>query len=279
MSHEPSESPIKDTRRWRVEEMDFSRIDLNCLRERDDLFLLVCCASFIESGADIYTRNLIDFFADDQELATWLRQQWETEELQHGKALKAYVKQAWPEFDWESAYADFFAEYGPLCVAEELEPTRGQELVARCIVEMGTTTFYQALHDVSGEPLLRELTWLIRTDEVRHYKNFYHHFLKYRVQEGLHRGQVMASLWRRMRELRESDADIAFRHAVAWRYKGETPPASPDALKSQVFGLAHKSFPIDLATRMALKPLQLNSRWQRWLESPASKLARWVMLS
>ncbi|MHB1670018.1 MAG: hypothetical protein ACYCUK_22160, partial [Thiomonas sp.] len=43
--------------------------------------------------------------------------------------------------------------------------------------EMGTTTYYQALNTVCGEPVLRELTWHIRNDEVQHYKHFYHYFL------------------------------------------------------------------------------------------------------
>lgn len=276
--HVPKGSSKTYSARWCLEDLDFSAIGHDCLRDREDLFLLVCCASFIESGADTYSRNLREYFSNDPEMGAWLREQWEMEELQHGLALKAYVNHAWPDFDWESAYSDFFAEYGRLCVAGELEPTRGQELVARCIVEMGTTTYYQALNAVSEEPVLRKLTWLIRSDEVRHYKFFHRHILKYRELEGLHRGQVIAALWRRMRELRQSDADVAFRHAVSWRYRGEAQTVSARDAKQQAYGLMRSHYPIDLAARMALKPLLLGPRWQHWLERPTTAMARWVML-
>ena len=184
--------------RWHLEDIDFSSIDTARMRVRDDIFLLVCSASFVESGAETYAHNLVDYFTGDTEVGEWLNEHWKVEELQHGRALKTYVQHVWPEFDWDSAYAAFFAEYAKLCTCDELEPTRGQELVARCIVEMGTTTYYQALNAVCDEPVLRDLTWRIRTDEVQHYKHFYHYFLRYQQQENLHRPHVIAALWRRV---------------------------------------------------------------------------------
>jgi hypothetical protein len=265
--------------RWHLEDLDFSHIDTPSMQARDDVFLLVCSASFIESGTDTYTRNLVNYFVDDAEVGTWLAGHWEPEELQHGRALKAYVNHVWPEFDWDGAYADFFAEYAKLCTTDELEPTRGQEMVARCIVEMGTTTYYQALNAVCDEPVLRDLTWHIRTDEVQHYKHFYHYFLKYRERESLGRPQVLAALWRRVAELRQSDADIALRHAAAWLYRERTATPTFEATSKQVYALMSAEYPMDLAVRMALKPLQLNNRLQRWAERPLAAVARRVLLN
>ncbi|MHB8181233.1 ferritin-like domain-containing protein [Acidithiobacillus sp.] len=265
--------------RWHLEDMDFSRIDTARLRDRDDLFLLVCSASFIESGSSIYTRNLVDYFADDAEISEWLIDHWEPEELQHGRALKAYVQHVWPEFNWDCAYADLVAEYAKLCTADALEPTRGQEMVARCIVEMGTTTYYQALNAVCDEPVLRDLTWRIRTDEVQHYKHFYHYFLQYQQQENLHRLQVIAVLWHRVAELRQSDADIALRHAVAWRFRDSKQPPTFDAMSKQVYALIRPEYPMQLAVRMALKPLQLNASLQRRAERPLAAIARLLLLN
>ena len=146
------------------------------IRADDAMFLLVTSASFIESGSDTYTGNLLERFADDAEVGGWLREQWEPEELGHGRMLKAYVQHVWPELDWDAAYAGFFAEYAKVCTLQALEPTRGQEMAARCVVEMGTTIYYHALHDACREPVLRELAWNIRGDEVQHYKHFYAFF-------------------------------------------------------------------------------------------------------
>jgi hypothetical protein len=38
-------------------------------------------------------------------------------------------------------------------------------------------------------------------------------------------------------------------------------------------------YPMDLAVRMALKPLQLNTRLQRWAERPLAAVARRVLLN
>jgi hypothetical protein len=88
---------------WTLASLDLGRIDVARIRHNEDLFFLLCSSSFVESGSELYTRNLVDHFADDAELQTWLTQHWEQEELQHGRALTAYVRAVWPEFDWDAA--------------------------------------------------------------------------------------------------------------------------------------------------------------------------------
>ncbi len=276
----PAPTPPGSTRlRWSFDDIDLQAIERDVVAPRDDIFLLVCSASFIESGTDLYTRNLLAYFDGDDDFGAWLREQWEPEELQHGHALRSYVEHVWPEFAWNDAFDAFFTEYSALCTLDELEPSRGRELVARCMVEMGTTTYYQALNAICDEPVLRELTWRIRTDEVQHYKNFYQRFLRYRRSEGLGRGQVIAALWRRLSELRRSDADIALRHAAAWRWRDDPMPPALQDVRRQVFDRMRRQYPIDLAVRMIIKPLQLGPRWQRWAERPLSALARRVLLN
>jgi hypothetical protein len=264
---------------WQLEDIDFSRIDRDLLRDRDDLFLLVCSASFLESTSDTFAGNLAAYFVDDAEVHKWLAESWEPEELQHGRALMTYVKHVWSNFDWDSAYADFFAEYSRLCTTDELEPTRGQEMAARCVVEMGTTTYYQAVHALCNEPVLRDLTWRIRADEVQHYRHFYHYFLKYRQQENLNRLRVLALLLRRVADLRRSDAEIALRHAGSAHFRGRIPPASVSGAIKRLFAEFSAEYPIELAVRMVLKPLQLNARLQRWAERPLIALAQSLLLN
>ena len=268
---------------WSLADIDFAAIELERVRTDDVLFLLVCSASFMESGSDTYAGNLVVRFADDEEVGTWLREHWEPEELQHGRALKTYVQHVWPEFDWECAYAEFFAEYSRLCTMEQLEPTRGQEMAARCIVEMGTTTYYHALNSACAEPVLRDLTWRIRGDEVRHYKNFHAFFLKYRRLEQLGRHRVLAALVRRAVELRREDATIALRHVAAWRRHGragkvEAADGAPDAsLTREAYRLVSSHLPMDLAVRMAIRPLRLSPALQRWMARPLAVLGAEVI--
>lgn len=199
---------------WTIEDLDFSRIALDRVRSDENLFYLVAAASFIESGSDLYTHNLVDFFRGDEEVTAWLSTQWEQEELQHGKALRAYVEYVWPEFPWEQAYRGFLEEYATYCKVELLAPTRGLEMSARCVVETGTATYYKAMARSTDEPVLHDLATRIATDEVNHYKHFYRFFRRYREQEGLGRFRVLGTIGRRTLELKSEDADCAIRHVV-----------------------------------------------------------------
>ena len=152
---------------WRIEDIDLSRIDRRKAASNEHLLLLLCAASFIESGTDLYTSNLSTYFNDDPEVSSWLNNEWEPEEMQHGRALKTYINHVWPEFDWDTAFKNFFAEYSLTCSVEDFEKTRALEMVARCVVETGTATLYRAINECSDEPVLKQLTDNIRIDEVR----------------------------------------------------------------------------------------------------------------
>src|SRR5665213_1840858 len=81
---------------------------------------------------------------------------------------------------------------------------RAAELVARCIVETGTSSYYTALAEAADEPVLKIICRKIAADELRHYKLFYDHMKRYLACENL-------GLWGRLRvalgRIRESEDD------------------------------------------------------------------------
>ena len=91
-------------------------------------------------------------------------------------------------------------------------PMRFSELVARCVVETGTTTYYETLRNLATEPVLADLANRIRTDEVQHYKYFFQYFRKLQASQKLSRARIAAVLYKRLAEMRESDSDVALRH-------------------------------------------------------------------
>ena len=123
------------------------------MAQNEAFFYLVASASLMESATDLYTENLIDFFVGDEEVTSWLEHYWLPEELQHGRALRRYVETAWPEFDWEPAFARFVEEFRPFCDVS-LEPARSLEMASRCVVETGTASYYTTLSRASPEPVL-----------------------------------------------------------------------------------------------------------------------------
>lgn len=264
---------------WTVEDLDFARIDTARARKDENLFYLVACASFVESGSDLYTHNLVEYYRGDDEIEHWLHQQWEPEELQHGAALRAYVEYVWPEFEWERSYRGFLDEYAQYCKVELLEPTRTQELAARCVVETGTATYYRALARATDEPVLQQLAGLIATDEVNHYKHFYQYFRRYRRLENIGRSQVLGTLGRRTLELKNEDADCAIRHVV----RGHRPDlaADPERLKelaSRMSRTVHANLKPETAIKMILRPLELPPIVRNMVEFPIRQFMQHVLL-
>ena len=211
-------------------------------------------------------------------IADWLRDHWEHEELQHGRAFAAYVQAAWPEFPWQTAFDSFIAEYGALCTTEALEDDRTLELAARCVVETGTTSYYQTLRGLSDEPVLQTLLGHIRADEVSHYKHFLAYFKQLRAEHPVPRWRVARVLARRLQEIRDSDSDVALRHV--WAHKGRLFPhdaARIEDVTARLYPLVSRGLPAQQAVRMLLKPMALPHWLEARLERPLAALARRVM--
>ena len=264
---------------WKIEDLDFSRIAREQVRTDENLFYLVASASFIESGSDLYTQNLVDFFQGDDEVTGWLSNHWEQEELQHGQALRAYVRHVWPEFDWDTAYRGFLAEYATYCKVELLAPTRALEMTARCVVETGTATYYRAMARSTTEPVLRDLATRIATDEVNHYKHFYRFFRRYRAQERLNRFRVMGTIGRRTLELKSEDADCAVRHVV----KARAPHRANDAayvrqLSARMNSTIRTNLSPGAALKMLMRPLELPPPVQTVIQYPIRQFMEHVFL-
>ncbi|WP_353234112.1 ferritin-like domain-containing protein [Diaphorobacter ruginosibacter] len=263
---------------WHVRDIAFEQIDRARIEGNEDLFYLLMGASFIETGSDTYASNLAEHYREYPEIADWLRNRWEREELQHGAALRRYVETVWPGFPWQAAYDSFFAEYSRLCTVEELNEDRQLEMVARCVVETGTTAYYHTLRELSDEPVLRQLLGHIRSDEVGHFKYFLKYFKQLQQESPVGRGRIAGALYARLKELRESDSDVALRHVYAhkgWYFSDRN--RSFAEVAQRAYQLISTQLPADLAVRMLLKPLLLPPRLEGYLYAPITRLATRVM--
>ncbi|MEI7463779.1 MAG: ferritin-like domain-containing protein [Burkholderiales bacterium] len=260
---------------WRLEDIDFTAIDSTHSAADEPLLLLLIASSFIESGTHLYASNLMTHFDGDQEITTWLTEQWEAEELQHGRALRTYVSHAWPSFDWEQAYAGFIAAFAPLCTMSRLEPRRGLEMVGRCVVETSTTSLYRAIQGHARDPVLRDVVRRIGDDEVRHYKHFLRYFREYQLRERCGRIAVFGALVRRSLEIGLRDTDSGLRHAYNGRYRNTTTPHPTfEETRRAVHALLRPNVLVGLAGAMWLRPLQLPHRIEGALRSLFSGVAR-----
>jgi hypothetical protein len=161
------------------------------------------------------------------------------------------------------------------CAVDLLAPTRALEMVARCVVETGTSSFYRMLSDASPEPVLRRLAAFISVDEVQHYKSFYRFFRLYAEREQPSRVDVMRQLVHRLRVIDAEDASIAFKHVRMTSRPDE--PLGDDEYVTFRRGLqpiARLHYRYEPAVKMLLKPLRLPGIATRMVVPLGTAIAR-----
>lgn len=132
-------------------------------------------------------------------------------------------------------------------------------MVARCVVEIGTSTFYRCLHEYAEEPVLRCLLANIKADEVRHFKKFRHFFLEYNVAEGNPPLKIWQAIWKRTNEGRNEDSYIAFKHVYLVRNQVAEFDNSEWKQFSRWFkNMARRFYPYRMAAKMLLSPLPVS---------------------
>ena len=128
---------------WRIEQVAWDRFD----RARVDpaIVPLVKAAAMVERNGTDYAIYLNNVFSDDPDFRR-AADNWAVEEVQHGDALGRWAMLADPAWDYEAAFARYKAGYQlPLDAEASVRGSRTGELIARCMVETGTSSYYTAL--------------------------------------------------------------------------------------------------------------------------------------
>jgi hypothetical protein len=247
---------------WGLEDVSWASIRHEAVVNEEELFYLTVNASFMKAaGAELYVRDLLKYFTGDSAIQTWLKQEWQQDELQHAGALKRYIQIAWPEFAWDTVYEYFFSEFAANYRNGDLAPSRSLEMAARCVLETAAAGYYTALRSLCREPLLRLLAWRISVDEMRHYQHFYRYFGKYRRIDNTSRGEVLQAMWRRLKLQNRDDHSIVMKHVY-----GACHPSEPFDLRKyrnmqkRCRRLLAAHIPRETEAMMLLKPLELGSR-------------------
>lgn len=157
--------------RWTVDDINWNRFDAS--KVNADLLALAKTASVVEYNSADYVTYLRNVFKEDEAFCK-LIDVWGEEEIQHGLALAKWAQMADPTFDFQRALERFRESFQvPLESTESIRGSRSAELVARCMVEVGTTTYYSGLRDASDEPVFKEICHLIAVDEIHHFNLFF----------------------------------------------------------------------------------------------------------
>jgi hypothetical protein len=178
-----------------------------------ELLRLAKAAALVEFNGGAYAHHLCRIFADDPEFQETAHR-WGAEEIQHGRALARWAALADPDFDFDAAFARFQDGYKvDFDAAESRRGSRAGEMVARCIVEIGTSSYYSALREAAAEPVLQEICRRIAADELRHYRLFYKNLERYLERDGLGRvGRLRVALGR---VAESEDDELAYAYYAA----------------------------------------------------------------
>ena len=151
---------------WRLDEVAWDRFDAGKLDPA--VVPLVKAAAMVERNGGDYGVYLNRVFADDPDFRA-AADRWAAEEVQHGDALGRWAMLADPAWDYDAAFARYRAGYQlPLSATASVRGSRTGELIARCMVETGTSSYYSALAEAAAEPVLRQICKKSAADEFRH---------------------------------------------------------------------------------------------------------------
>jgi len=256
---------------WSLDDVDWARFD--AAKVEPELLAAVKAASLVEYNAHDYVAYLKRVYRGAPEKTLVTIERWGEEEVQHGLALARWCEMADPEFDFREAFTRFRAGYKPAHFMTGDGSVRGSrrgEMIARCVVESGTSSFYSAIRDATDEPVLKEVAGRIAADEFRHYRLFYEMLLEETSEPDL---PIWRKLWVAMTRINESDDDeLSFAYYcgnVPKDREADTPYRRAECARihhAKVLSL-YRRHHIDKMVKMVLKPTGVN---------PAGTVSSWT---
>lgn len=245
---------------WTMTDIDWSVFDAG--RVDDGLLRLVKAAALVEANADDYVRYLRQVFADNPSLLADI-DHWGEEECRHGFALGRWAEMADPAFDFDAARERFSTLYRvPQGMATSVRGSHAGELIARCVVECGTSSLYSAIRDATDEPVLRQISHRIAGDEFRHYQLFRRHLTDYPRPPAWRRYAVALG---RVLEVHDDELASAWHAAnvIDGRYDRRACARAYERHATRLYRRRH----VGRMVNMVLKAVEVD---------PQGRLARWI---
>ena len=257
---------------WTLETIDWDRFDAS--KVDPEILRNIKAAAMVERNGGDYGIYLGRVFADDPAFVEDVNG-WVVEEVQHGLALGRWAQVADPAWDFDAAFERFRNGYQlPLDAEASVRGSQAGEMMARCIVETGTSSYYSALRDASAEPVLKQICAKIAADEFRHYKLFYAHLRRCLKRDRLSRWARLRVGWSRIAESEDDE--------LAYAYFAANEPA--DAVydrKRYREAYARRAYPlyrpthVQLAMAMVLKAVGLEPQGR--LNVLATRMGLWFL--
>ncbi len=193
---------------WKLDDVDWGAFDAS--KVDTETLKAVKAAAMVEFNSADYVGYLNKVFHDDPDMLEGIAQ-WGIEEAQHGEALGRWAEMADPSFDFKVAFQRFKDGYTINEGADQsVRGSRAGEMIARSVVESGTSSFYSGMRDNTDEPVLKQIAAFIAADEFRHWKLFHMAYLKYQPQEKLSFPRRLGIALTRVQEAEDDELAFAY---------------------------------------------------------------------
>lgn len=253
---------------WRIDDVAWDRFDPSAVDQA--LVPLVKAAAMVERNGRDYAHYLGNVFRDDPDFRA-AANGWAEEEVQHGDALGRWAMLADPTWDYAASFDRYRAGYIVKLDADaSIRGSRTGELIARCMVETGTSSYYTALAEATQEPVLQQVCKLIAADEYRHFKLFYDHMRRYLARENIGLLTRLRIALGRIGETEDDELAFAYHCSNEPESQGFRRPYCTAAYMGQAMGF-YRYRHVERGTGMILKAVGLPPRGR--ISNVATQLA------
>lgn len=135
-------------------------------------FHSLAAASFLETAVPLHVNRLTQVFSACPDVQLWLEQIWWPQRAELGRRLRERVEATWPEFDWNSAYDEFYGNYRPRSGLRDRRGSLALEALGLCVTAAQAAAFYRSLAGSADEPSLRAIARDAARDHAAHFDYF-----------------------------------------------------------------------------------------------------------
>ena len=218
-------------------------------------FHSVAAASFLETVVPLHVKRLALAFATCPDVQLWLEQVWWTRRANLGRQLREYVETTWPEFDWNSAYHEFYEAYRPDAGISGRRGGLAHEALGLSVTAAQAAVFYRALARSADEPALRVLA----QEAAREHAGFFDYF-RALFERCTHSERVgLAATWRTATAVscaaRDGDVAAAFEPlARNWNGASVVPACGYDEFRDRMAQFVQRHAALGRIERLLFRP-------------------------
>ncbi len=242
-------------------------------------FHSLAAASFLETAVPLHVNRLAQVFSAYPEVRLWLEKIWWPRRAELGRRLREAIETTWPEFEWNSAYQEFYESYHPRSGLAGRHAGPAHEALGLCVTSAQAAVFYRALAHSADEPALRSLARQAAHEHANFFDFFRALFERCKRTERV----GFAAAWRTAvaisRSARDDDVAAAFAPlGQNWSGISIVPGFSYPEYRKRMAQIIRCHAALGWIERLLLRPWRKPGRAAPAARAPEVRAGRWLPL-